>query len=104
MASRKLPGPLREARCVSDAGLHPGLHVFQPLGQRAALQVIQALTNVSNGHTKSRGDKPDVRVLGRERSRLKRLKAYLKHTEFQDQLDELKRAGRADLWLLGLLG
>ncbi|CAL5249835.1 hypothetical protein PASLES2_32630 [Pseudomonas aeruginosa] len=52
-----LPGPLREARCVSDAGLHPGLHVFQPAaGRMHALQVIQALTNVSNGHTKSRGD------------------------------------------------
>ncbi|MDI4093969.1 phage/plasmid replication protein, II/X family, partial [Pseudomonas aeruginosa] len=62
------------------------------------LQVIQALTNVSNGHTKSRGDNYQTSAYwGAKESRLKRLKAYLKHTEFQAQLDELKRAGRADL-------
>ncbi|WP_049247579.1 phage/plasmid replication protein, II/X family [Pseudomonas aeruginosa] len=66
--------------------------------ERTALQVIQALTNVSNGHTKSRGDNYQTSVYwGAKESRLKRLKAYLKHTEFQAQLDELKRAGRADL-------
>ncbi len=66
--------------------------------ERTALQVIQALTNVSNGHTKSRGDNYQTSAYwGAKESRLKRLKAYLKHTEFQAQLDELKRAGRADL-------
>ncbi|SCZ17732.1 replication initiation protein [Acinetobacter baumannii] len=66
--------------------------------ERTALQVIQALTNVSKGHTKSRGDNYQTSAYwGAKESRLKRLKAYLKHTEFQAQLDELKRAGRADL-------
>ncbi|SQC69907.1 phage/plasmid replication protein, gene II/X family [Pseudomonas aeruginosa] len=93
------PDLFREARCVSDAGLRLGLHVFQPTaGRTHALQVIQALTNVSNGHTKSRGDNYQTSAYwGAKESRLKRLKAYLKHTEFQAQLDELKRAGRADL-------
>ncbi|AOE88298.1 replication initiation protein (plasmid) [Pseudomonas sp. TCU-HL1] len=66
--------------------------------ERTALQVIQALTNVSNGHTKSRGDNYQTSAYwGAKESRLKRLKAYLKHTEYQAQLDELKRAGRSDL-------
>ncbi|MGE9763342.1 phage/plasmid replication protein, II/X family [Pseudomonas sp. PDM20] len=66
--------------------------------ERTALQVIQALTNVSNGHTKSRGDNYQTSAYwGAKESRLKRLKAYLKHTEYQAQLDELKRAGRGNL-------
>ncbi|UWG52575.1 phage/plasmid replication protein, II/X family [Pseudomonas aeruginosa] len=66
--------------------------------ERTAQQVIDALRGTSNGHTKSRGDNYQTSAYwGAKESRLKRLKAYLKHTEFQAQLDELKRAGRADL-------
>lgn len=66
--------------------------------ERTALQVIQALINVSNGHTKSRGDNYATSAYwGAKESRLKRLKAYLKHTEYEAQLEDLKRAGRADL-------
>lgn len=63
--------------------------------ERTAHQVIQALTNVSNGHTKARGDNYATSAYwGAKESRLKRLKAYLKHVEFQDQLEDLKRAVR----------
>lgn len=66
--------------------------------ERTAYQVIQSLINVSNGHTKSRGDNYQTSAYwGSKKSRLKRLKAYLKHTEYQAQLDELRRAGRSDL-------
>lgn len=63
--------------------------------ERTALQVIQALTNVSNGHTKSRGDNYQTSAYwGAKESRLKRLKAYLKHTEYDAQLAELKKQAR----------
>jgi len=66
--------------------------------ERTALQVIQALTNISNGHTKSRGDNYQTSAYwGSKDSRLKKLKAYLKHTEYDAQLEEAKRAGRRDL-------
>lgn len=62
--------------------------------ERTALQVIQALTNVTNGHTKSRGDNYQTSAYwGSKDSRLKKLKAYLKHTEFEKQLDELRKSG-----------
>lgn len=66
--------------------------------ERTAHQVIQALTNVSNGHTKARGDNYTTSVYwGAKESRLKRLKAYLKHTEFLAQLEELKRLKNRDM-------
>lgn len=66
--------------------------------EKTALQVIQALTNVTNGHTKSRGDNYQTSAYwGAKESRLKRLKAYLKHTEYDNQLEELKRSSRRDL-------
>lgn len=65
--------------------------------ERTAYQVIDALVNVSNGHTKSRGNNYESSAYwGAKESRLKRLKAYLKHLEYQNQLEELKRAGRGD--------
>ncbi|MEX6732601.1 hypothetical protein AB2C47_33055 [Pseudomonas aeruginosa] len=48
-------------------------------------------------HQESRRQLSDVRLLGSERVPSEAPEAYLKHTEFQAQLDELKRAGRADL-------
>lgn len=72
--------------------------------ERTALQVIEALTNVSNGHTKSRGDNYQTSAYwGAKESRLKRLKAYLKHTEYDAQLAELKRAARRDVSALRTL-
>lgn len=72
--------------------------------ERTALQVIEALTNVSNGHTKSRGDNYKTSAYwGAKESRLKRLKAYLKHTEYDAQLAELKRAARRDVSALRTL-
>ncbi|MNZ69483.1 Phage replication protein CRI [compost metagenome] len=66
--------------------------------ERTALQVIEALTNVSNGHTKSRGDNYQTSAYwGAKESRLKRLKAYLKHTEYDAQLAELKKQARSGL-------
>ncbi|MNZ53308.1 Phage replication protein CRI [compost metagenome] len=66
--------------------------------ERTALQVIQALTNISNGHTKSRGDNYQTSAYwGAKESRLKRLKAYLKHTEYDAQLAELKKFARRDI-------
>lgn len=66
--------------------------------ERTAHQVIQALTNVSNGHTKARGDNYTTSAYwGAKESRLKRLKAYLKHTEFLAQLEELKRLKNRDM-------
>lgn len=66
--------------------------------ERTALQVIEALTNVTNGHTKSRGDNYQTSAYwGAKESRLKRLKAYLKHTEYDAQLAELKRTARRDV-------
>lgn len=66
--------------------------------ERTALQVIEALTNVTNGHTKSRGDNYQTSAYwGAKESRLKRLKAYLKHTEYDAQLAELKRISRRDV-------
>lgn len=57
-----------------------------------AYQVVDALTNVSNGHTKSRGDNyRSSAYFGSKKTRLKRIKAYLKHLEFDGQLAELKR-------------
>lgn len=65
--------------------------------ERTALQVIQSLVNVSNGHTKSRGDNYRTSAYwGSKESRLKKLKAYLKHTEFEAQLDEVKKRARFD--------
>ncbi|WP_265182867.1 phage/plasmid replication protein, II/X family [Pseudomonas aeruginosa] len=66
--------------------------------ERTALQVIQALDQrQQRPHQESRDNYQTSAYWGAKESRLKRLKAYLKHTEFQAQLDELKRAGRADL-------
>jgi II/X family phage/plasmid replication protein len=66
--------------------------------ERTALQVIKALMNVTNGHTKSRGDNYETTAYwGAKDSRLKRLKAYLKYPEFLRQLEDAKRAGRSDL-------
>lgn len=66
--------------------------------ERTALQVIDALRGTSNGHTKSRGDNYQTTAYwGAKESRLKRLKAYLKHPEFLRQLEDAKRAGRGDL-------
>lgn len=66
--------------------------------ERTAHQVIQALTNVSNGHTKARGDNYTTSAYwGAKESRLKRLKAYLKHTEFLAQLEEFKRLKNRDM-------
>lgn len=61
--------------------------------EKTALQVIQALTGVTNGHTKARGDNYQTTAYwGAKESRLKRLKAYLKHTEFESQLEELRKS------------
>ena len=66
--------------------------------ERTAQQVIDALRGTSNGHTKSRGDNYQTTAYwGAKESRLKRLKAYLKHPEFLRQLEDAKRAGRGDL-------
>lgn len=66
--------------------------------ERTAQQVIDALRGTSNGHTKSRGDNYQTTAYwGAKDSRLKRLKAYLKHPEFLRQLEDSKRAGRGDL-------
>lgn len=55
-----------------------------------AVQVIRALQHVSNGQTKSRGAEYASTVYwGSKSSRLKRLKAYLKFEEFQQQLKEV---------------
>lgn len=67
--------------------------------ERTAYQVIDSLTNVSNGQTKSgKGDNyASSAYFGSKKTRLKRLKAYLKHLEYQNQLEEMKRAGRSNL-------
>ena len=66
--------------------------------EKTALQVIQALSGVTNGQTKARGDNYQTTAYwGAKESRLKRLKAYLKHTEFEKNLEELRAAGRSDL-------
>lgn len=66
--------------------------------ERTAHQVIKALRGVTNGHTQPRGDTYETTAYwGAKESRLKRLKAYLKHPEFLRQLEEAKRGGRGDL-------
>lgn len=64
--------------------------------ERTAYQVIEFLSNVSNGHTKARGDiYKSTAYWGAKDSRLKKLKAYLKWDEFTAQLDEFKKKARA---------
>ena len=66
--------------------------------ERTAQQVIDALRGTSAGQTQNRGDSYKTTAYwGAKESRLKRLKAYLKHPEFLNQLEESKRAGRGDL-------
>lgn len=66
--------------------------------ERTARQAIQAIRGVSNGQMKGRGDDYETTAyFGAKDSRLRRLKVYLKHPEFMRQLEEAKRAGRADL-------
>lgn len=63
--------------------------------EATAHQVIEYLSNVSNGHTKARGDiYKTTTYWGAKDSRLKKLKAYLKWTEFQSQLDEYRKAAK----------
>lgn len=64
--------------------------------EKTAYQVIEFLSNVSNGHTKARGDiYKSTAYWGAKDSRLKKLKAYLKWDEFTAQLDEFKKKARA---------
>lgn len=66
--------------------------------ERTSRQVIQAIRGVSNGQMKGRGDDYETTAyFGAKDSRLRRLKVYLKHAEFMKQLDDAKKAGRADL-------
>lgn len=64
--------------------------------EKTAYQVIEFLSNVSNGHTKARGDiYKSTAYWGAKDSRLKKLKAYLKWDEFQAQRDEYQKKARA---------
>jgi len=61
--------------------------------ERTAQQVIDAINNISNGQTKSRGDSyTSTAYWGSKNSRLKHLKAYLKQYEYAHQLVEAQRA------------
>jgi len=61
--------------------------------ERTAQQAIDALRNVSNGQTKSRGDNySETAYWFKKNSRLKGLKAYLKQYEYAHQLAEAERA------------
>lgn len=60
--------------------------------ETVAHQVIEYLSNVSNGQTKARGDTYQTTAYwGAKSSRLKRLKAYLKFEEFEAQRKEMTR-------------
>lgn len=60
--------------------------------EHQAQQVMNVLKKVSNGQTVSRGDQYQTTTYwGSKKSRLKRLKAYLKSAEFQAQLDEFRK-------------
>lgn len=64
--------------------------------QRTALQLVQALRGVSNGHTRNRGDDYETTAYwGSKETRLRKLKAYLKGPEFRRQLDDAIKAARA---------
>lgn len=63
--------------------------------ETVAHQVIEHLSNVSNGHTKARGDVYKTTAYwGAKASRLKKLKAYLKWDEFKAQLAEYRKAAK----------
>jgi len=60
--------------------------------ERTAQQAIDALRNISNGQTKSRGDNySETAYWFKKDSRLKGLKAYLKQYEYAHQLSEAQR-------------
>jgi len=60
--------------------------------ERTAQQVIDALRGISNGQTKSRGDNyKETAYWGAKKTRLKKLKAYLKQYEYAEQLKEVER-------------
>ncbi|WP_079214150.1 phage/plasmid replication protein, II/X family [Ventosimonas gracilis] len=60
--------------------------------ERTAQQAIDALRNISNGQTKSRGDNySETAYWFKKDSRLKGLKAYLKQYEYAHQLIEAQR-------------
>ncbi len=66
--------------------------------QKTALQVIQFMTGVTNGQTKNRGDNYQTTAYwGAKDSRIKRLKAYLKHVEFELQREEMRRKMKYNL-------
>lgn len=66
--------------------------------EEIAQAVIQQMQNISNGHTKARGDAyTTTAYFGAKDSRLKRIKVYLKGPEFNDQLDKFKQeAGKGN--------
>ncbi len=64
--------------------------------ERTALQLVQALRGVSNGQTRNRGDDYETTAYwGSKKTRLRKLKAYLKGPEFRRQLDEAIKAARS---------
>jgi len=63
-----------------------------------AQQVITALSGISSGQTKSRGNLYETTAYwGAKNSRICQLKAYLKEYEYLRQLNEYKKAGKSDM-------
>jgi II/X family phage/plasmid replication protein len=64
--------------------------------ETVARQVVQALHSVSNGQTKNRGDTFETTAyFGSKKSRLKKVKIYLKEAEFENQLAEVKKSAQS---------
>jgi len=58
-----------------------------------ALRFVNALSNVSNGQTKSRTGYDGTVYFGKKNSRIRKIKVYCKNKEVLHRIDEMKRKG-----------